>query len=343
MVSDPTVSVVIPTFDRPLLVKRAVFNALAQTLKEIEVIVVIDRPDGEATRLALSDIVDLRLRVIEHPTNKGTNAARNTGIAQARGKWIALLDDDDEWFPGKLEAQLQAAESSDHPYPVVACQMVYRTLDADFILPRRLPNPGEHISDYLYSRQGLPHSDALLQASVLFAPRDLFLLLPLDENVRGNTDVDWLLRAFRLEGVGLEIVQETLAAWNADEDRPRGSDHLERWRDTYDWVLERRNLFTPRAYAAFIMSLVSGSASRTRKPGIFWLLFKEAVRNGRPAFIDYLVFGYIWFIPQAIRRHTRNFLLGKSSTVILWGGPSQAIKKRPGDGLNKSASNGLQN
>jgi glycosyltransferase involved in cell wall biosynthesis len=331
-ICDPSVSVVIPTYDRPMLVTRAVSSALAQTFDDIEVIVVIDGPNTEATRLALSAIADSRLRVTEHKTNRGSNATRNTGIAQARGKWIALLDDDDEWFPGKIEAQLQVAESSAQQYPIVTCQVVYRTPDADFILPRRLPCPGEHISDYLYSRQGLPHTETLLQTSLLFAPRNLFLRVPFDENLRANEDLDWLLRVFRLDGVGLEIVQETLSVWNADDDRPRISDHLIHWRDTYDWVLERRNLFSPRAYAAFIMSVVSGSASSTQEPKIFWLLLKEAYHNGRPALIDCLIFFYIWFIPQPIRHRMRHFLLGNPATVKLWGGPLRAMKKEPSRG-----------
>ena len=79
----PIVTAVIPTHGRPGLVRRAVDSALAQTLAEIEVIVVIDGWD-EATRVALSAIADERLRVIALPVKVGGSEARNTGVRAAR-------------------------------------------------------------------------------------------------------------------------------------------------------------------------------------------------------------------------------------------------------------------
>lgn len=324
----PSLSAVLPTLNRPVLLKRAVLSALRQTLKDIEVIVVLDGPDGEASRRALSTISDSRLRVVALAAHRGPNTARNTGIARARGKWIALLDDDDEWFPRKLEAQLEAARRSVHRYPVVTCQMIHRMPGADFIHPRRLPYPGEHISDYLYSRQGLPHSEGFAQiGSMVMAPRDLFLAVPFDE--RYTSDVDWLLRAFCVEGAGLEMVHETLVVWNDDEDRSRVSLRGRNWLDPYEWVCRRRRFFTPRAYAAFIMGAVSGYASKTHRPGVFRKLYREAVTHGRPSLIDHLVFFYIWFIPESLRHGIRRFLLGQTSTLKWWGGESKVLKRNP--------------
>src|ERR1044071_7690025 len=98
----PDVSVVIPTLRRPALVTRAVGSVLAQTIENIEVIVVVDGPD-EDTRSALAAITDPRLRVIQLSTQGGAPHARNSGVAEARARWTALLDDDDEWLPRKLE------------------------------------------------------------------------------------------------------------------------------------------------------------------------------------------------------------------------------------------------
>src|SRR5579871_5746785 len=105
---NPEVSVVIPTRNRPEAVVRAVESALAQTVRDLEVTVVIDGPN-EATALALARLQerDTRLHVIELERNVGACAARNRGIEASKGRWIALLDDDDEWLQNKLEKQLE--------------------------------------------------------------------------------------------------------------------------------------------------------------------------------------------------------------------------------------------
>ena len=115
--AESLVSVVIPTRKRPHLVSRAVGSALNQTLRAIEVIVVIDGPDN-STRLVLEQIDDPRLKVRMLSVHSGDGHARNAGVSEARSRWIAFLDDDDEWFPRKLELQLQTARFSRCLYPV---------------------------------------------------------------------------------------------------------------------------------------------------------------------------------------------------------------------------------
>ena len=142
MSSTPDVSVVIPTYSRPDLVIRAVRSALAQTIRNIEVVVVVDGPE-DATRRELSTIVDPRLRVIALPRQLGAPHARNVGAREARAPWTALLDDDDEWLPHKLEVQLGLARTATVSTPIIASRLVNRTPRAEFVLPRRLPAPGE--------------------------------------------------------------------------------------------------------------------------------------------------------------------------------------------------------
>ena len=98
------ISVVIPVYNRRELVDRAIRSALEQEGVEFEVVVVDDASDDgtpESIRATFGDQVELMVLA----TNSGVSAARNHGIERARGKWIALLDSDDEWLPGKLAKQ----------------------------------------------------------------------------------------------------------------------------------------------------------------------------------------------------------------------------------------------
>ncbi len=97
----PRVSAIITTCARSHLVGHAVRSALGQTLRDIEVVVVVDGPDT-ATQRVLAGMRDERLRVHICPERGGQAAAINKGVAIARGAWTALLDDDDEWLPDKL-------------------------------------------------------------------------------------------------------------------------------------------------------------------------------------------------------------------------------------------------
>lgn len=102
------VSIVIPTHNRALLLKRAVYSVLAQTIKDIEVIIINDASkDNTAEVLAMLRQHDPRIHVIHHDIAQGGSAARNIGINASSGKWIAFLDDDDSWHPQKLEKQLK--------------------------------------------------------------------------------------------------------------------------------------------------------------------------------------------------------------------------------------------
>jgi hypothetical protein len=100
------VTVIVPTFNRSLQAPHAVRSALAQTHARVEVIVV-DDGSSDDTRDALAAIDDERVRYVwqEHA---GLPAARNRGMAEARGDFIAFLDSDDTWLPWKLEGQIAA-------------------------------------------------------------------------------------------------------------------------------------------------------------------------------------------------------------------------------------------
>ncbi len=103
----PGVSVVVPTRNRPALLARTLRSIMAQRAVDLEIVVVDDGSTEDMRTVAAG--IDPRIVVLRHSTPAGVSAARNSGIAQARGEWIAFCDDDDLWAPDKLNAQLAAA------------------------------------------------------------------------------------------------------------------------------------------------------------------------------------------------------------------------------------------
>jgi glycosyltransferase involved in cell wall biosynthesis len=102
----PKVSVIIPTYNRAATLERAIRSVWAQTETSFELIVVDDGSTDETPeRLQALQSAGGRLRV-ERTENRGVSAARNLGVRVARGQWLAFLDSDDEWLPGKLATQL---------------------------------------------------------------------------------------------------------------------------------------------------------------------------------------------------------------------------------------------
>ncbi len=107
----PEVSVIIPTHNRRHLIGPTLAGALGQEDVDLEIIVV-DDCSSDDTVDRLREIDEPRLRVLRNSTNRRLAATRNRGIAEARGEWVALLDDDDLWSPRKLREQLDAARDS---------------------------------------------------------------------------------------------------------------------------------------------------------------------------------------------------------------------------------------
>ena len=298
---NPCVSVIVTTCGRPQLVVNAVRSALGQTLAGIEVVVVMDGPDP-ATEHALLAIDDARLRIHVRATRGGQAAAINAGLALARGEWTALLDDDDEWLPEKLEAQLRAAEACAAPNPVVACHFLARSENHDVVWPRRSPDTGEPVCEYLFCRRSLAFGDGIIPTSMIFARTELFRALPLDGRLRRHCDLDWLTRADRREDVNILIAgNRPLAIWHMQQDRSRMSNNHD-WRDSLAWLEGARDRVSARAYAGFLLTWISFSARRERELGAFAFLVLKAFARGRPSAMELAVHTAIWAIPDALRQ-----------------------------------------
>jgi len=106
---NPLVSVIIPTYKRPKKLQRAIESVVEQTYKNWELIVVNDHPECDVRdRLPDHDAI----RYVHHDDNQGAPTARNNGIKRSEGKFVAFLDDDDEWDSKKIEQQVAVFNNS---------------------------------------------------------------------------------------------------------------------------------------------------------------------------------------------------------------------------------------
>ena len=304
----PLVSVVIPTRNRPDLVVRAVRSVLAQTFASFEVNVVIDGPDP-LTERRLATINDERLNIITLMKSVGGSEARNIGVRNARGEWIAFLDDDDEWFSEKLDKQIAAANRQKTRYPVIASRLIARTPRRDYIWPTRLPDPSEPLCEYLFVRKSFFFGEALLQTSTLFTNRELLLKIPFVPGMKKHQDWDWILHVARQDGTSVEILPEVLAVWHIEENRESVSGEC-MWRYSLEWIANSRNLVTDRAYSSFIVTQVASQAALQSEWKAFWPLLREIFRTGSPRIVDVVTYLVVWLIPQNIRRRAKAFFTG---------------------------------
>jgi glycosyltransferase involved in cell wall biosynthesis len=299
----PLVSVVIPTLGRPELVTRAVRSALAQTMRDLEVIVVIDGEDP-ASEAALTAAGDARLRVIAHPANRGAGAARDTGAAAAAGAWVALLDDDDEWLPAKLAAQLAAAPATPAIIMTLS-RVVSRT--GEFVRPGEVYDERIPVDEWLFDRRTWTRGgESFLQCSSLLIPRALFTSIRFAA-MRQHDDWEFVLRAVKQHGCRLVTVPKPLVIYHVPEQRQSLS-RTHTWRRSIAWALSLRTILTRRAMSGFFLTVAAQIAASFGQRDGFGPLFAAARRYGAPTPRQLFAFAYFCASPVTLRRKLRALM-----------------------------------
>jgi len=107
-----SLSVVMPTHNRIKTIRYCLDSLLNQSYRHLEIVIIDDYSTDDTVRM-IKSYTDPRIKCILLSNNSGAQAARNRGIREARGKWIAFQDSDDEWMPEKLEKQIRMLESTD--------------------------------------------------------------------------------------------------------------------------------------------------------------------------------------------------------------------------------------
>jgi glycosyltransferase involved in cell wall biosynthesis len=267
----------------------------------LEVIVVLDGEDPD-TIAALERLTDSRLHIISLSKPVGGAQARNIGVQSAHGDWIALLDDDDEWLPQKLERQIASASSVTVQFPVVCAAYIARSAEGDSPFGRREPLSGEPVSEYMFCRRSFSYGENALATSVLLAPRALMLSVPFDPNLRRHQDWDWALRALNTAGTGLYYIAEELSIYHMSDGLTRLSGQ-NNWKESLAWCRDRKELFTPKALSFFIVTeCINGARQTNASWKDICSLLLAFWREGQPTFrSSLLALGYL-IVSKRLRR-----------------------------------------
>jgi glycosyltransferase involved in cell wall biosynthesis len=309
------VSVVVPTLDRPKLLLRAIDCVLRQTHQEIELIVVVDRPDPD-TISAVRSRDDPRLQLLVNPHPSTAAGARNAGADHATGEWVAFLDDDDEWLPNKLERQI--AFASGRAPSLVSCLSRVVTPTATYVMPQVIYDNSGPIDEYLFDRHSFFKAPGFIQTSSFLLPRRLF------DKVRFNVESahdDWefVLRLSKQAGARIETVPEVLVVLYFEEERPTNTSRTWSWSRSLRWFDSMQP--TRRAYSGFCLGVVGSRAAQEGAWTAFPKLLYRAFRYGSPRLWHVLPFLAYWLIPQGFHRRLRGLFRG-------W--PRAAPLDRPG-------------
>ena len=258
----PLVTAVVTTYDRPDHLRSAVESVREQRYDAVELVVVDDHSESPA-RAVLSDI-DLGAlaghRVVRHETNRGANAARNTGIDAASGEYVAFLDDDDRWRPKKLARQVHAIESDE------AAGVAYCGIERALPESTRIEIPRPVDGDMT---KALLCANVVGSMSVALVETDIAQRVPLDERFPCWADLEWFVNLSR--ETSFIRVPEPLVVYDCDSPG-RLTEDFEK---------------TQRGYELFVESfepLAAEYGERFRRKFRAWAAFragKSALHGGR--------------------------------------------------------------
>ena len=215
--SSPLVSVNITTFNRCDLLPRCINSILIQSFADFEIIVVDDSSNDQTSDVVLNLMKnDSRIKFIRHSSNLGNAAARNTALKYSRGKYIALMDDDDEWLDHyKLEKQVSIfLSSSSNKYLGVVCSSVRIFTAPHAFYEKKIEKPAD-IRSQILSGNGFIYNSSVLISHSMLAQAGGF-----DEKIPKGIDSELYRRLILLYDCDVHIMSEiTTAVHEYGEDR----------------------------------------------------------------------------------------------------------------------------
>ena len=194
------ITCVIPTHNRSKLLNRAIKSVLMQSYKGIEIIVVADGCTDN-TKDIINNINNDLIRYIEINPAQGANYARNIGIENARGKYIAFLDDDDEWLEKKIEKQMELfARNKNLGLVYTGKQIIYMKEEIDY---SSIPNDAGDLKDKILLSNIIGTTSSVMIKKCVFEDVGKF-----DTQLQALQDYDLWIRICQKYTVG--VIEEEL-------------------------------------------------------------------------------------------------------------------------------------
>jgi glycosyltransferase involved in cell wall biosynthesis len=238
----PVFSVVIPLYNRASSIANTIASVTAQSFRDFEIIVV-DDGSTDHPESVIRSLDDPRIRYC-YQENGGGGSARNRGMTESRGRFIAFLDSDDYFMPGKLEKVIEVLD--DTPNCVWYSYVnVDRGVGRYWVRPSRPIGATEDVGEYLFVR------NELIQTSTIVLPREFALAVKFDPTLRKGQDLDFCLRLQRA-GATFRMIEEPLAIWVDVSEAGRtsrvpGYEPILFWLDRCGHLLSKKALLGYRA------------------------------------------------------------------------------------------------
>lgn len=264
--ADPLISIVIPVFNRAHSIAPTLNSVRDQAFQDFECLVVDDGSADVETLEELVSTYDQRFRVVRK-SNGGASAARNLGIELACGRYVALLDSDDQFLPDKLARQVDAVRGlGDAPFLCYTKLLVDRGIGKYWVKPPRGPASGERIDEYLMADAGW------MQTSTMLLPAAFAKRVRFGERLPSSQDTDFAIRCANA-GAAIVFVDEPLVIMDDRYDPSRVSKQrdyrpLLRWIESMraDGVISEKSYW---AYRGWQGARVASYTSRVTALGIY--------------------------------------------------------------------------
>ncbi|NMF82637.1 glycosyltransferase family 2 protein [Nodosilinea sp. P-1105] len=210
------VSVIVTTYKRANLISRAILSVLSQSYKHYEVLIVDDNPVGciekkETQAVVRKFLGQANIRYIDLQGNFGYALARNVGIRESKGKYIAFLDDDDEWLPHKLTEQVKCIQE-DSSIGMVYCRSVNLKENGEIYKSNKKKLPSGYIFEKILAQDIIGAT-----SKVLVRKSCIDLIGSLNELTPTRADHDFFLRISKKYKIGL--VDEVLVNFYIEGNR----------------------------------------------------------------------------------------------------------------------------
>ncbi|WP_084223635.1 glycosyltransferase family 2 protein [Mycolicibacterium holsaticum] len=271
----PFLTVVVPTYNRTDFVLRTLLSVKRQTFTDFECLVIDDGShDGERLAALVASLDDNRFKYIRQE-NRGAPSARNRGFDLARGPYIALLDSDDSFLPGKLQKCADIIREVPGEVLIYSQMIVERGLEKQWIRPSRGHGYNERVDEYLLCTPGTMRTSTVVVSTTL-ARRIRF-----DESLPSLQDTDFAIRSANA-GATFIYIAEPLVIFEDRASNTRISRN-QSYQPLLEWLERlRAEGLSERAYWAGRGGQCARIASYSNRTYAIWLYLQSALRGAFP-------------------------------------------------------------